>query len=227
MRSIKNFIKSHPNIMRFLFACVSRVPFNNKIKGRRKNKVVIKGLMQGCRLTFRGVNNTFEVRDGAKLKNCVIQINGNNNHIVFGKQTYAKNADVYTEDDNNRILVGDGTDMCGKIHLAAIEGTIIDIGKNCLFSSEIVFRTGDGHSILNMNGNRINPSQDIKINDHVWIGHRVCVNKGVVIGSDNIIGTAAVVTKSIIDTNTVIAGVPAKVVKTDVNWDGERIRPQK
>jgi acetyltransferase-like isoleucine patch superfamily enzyme len=106
--------------------------------------------------------------------------------------------------------------------LAAIEGTNIIIGEDCLFSSGIVFRTGDSHSVTDLSGNRTNPSKDITIGNHVWIGHRVFVNKGVEIGENNILGTAAVVTKSITEKNCVIAGVPAKVVKTDVNWKSER-----
>ena len=43
-----------------------------------------------------------------------------------------------------------------KINLAATEGIEIRIGKECLFSSEIVFRTGASHSILDMDCNRIN-----------------------------------------------------------------------
>ncbi len=222
MSKIKTFLKAHPKLLGLFFACFNALPFNNVIKGRRKNKVVAKGLLKRCKITFCGKNNTVEIKSGAFLKNCTLNISGNNNHIVFGEKTYANMADLCTEDDNNCITIGDKTSLCGKIHLAAIEGTAIRIGINCLFSSEIVFRTGDSHSVLDMSGNRINPSKDIQIGDHVWIGHRVLIGKGVQIGSDNIIGTGAVVTKSISDNNSVIAGVPAKVVKENIDWCAER-----
>lgn len=223
MNKIKTFLKAHPKLLGCFFACFNVLPLNNMIKGRRcNNKVIAKGLLRRCKITFYGKNNTVEIRNGALLKNCTFNVSGNNNRIVFGEKTYAYFADLCTEDENNCITIGDRTSLCGKIHLAAIEGTTISVGENCLFSSEIVFRTGDSHSILDMNGNRTNPSRDIRIGNHVWIGHRVLIGKGVQIGDDNIIGTGAVVTKSIQESNTVIAGVPAKVVKTDVNWDGER-----
>ena len=222
MSKIKAFLKSHPRLLRLFFACFNALPFNNTIKGRRHNKVLVKGLMQGCKIKFRGKNNTVEIQNGAFLKNCTINVSGNHNRIVFGEKTYAHCADLCTEDDNNSIIIGSRTNLCGKIHLAAIEGTTIDIGEDCLFSSDIVFRTGDSHSILDMDGHRINPSQNIRIGHHVWIGHRALINKGVTIGENNIIGTGAIVTKSIPDTNSVIAGVPAKVVKVGINWDGQR-----
>ena len=126
------------------------------------------------------------------------------------------------ENDNNRFVAGEETSFCGKIHLACIEGTGIIIGKNCLFSSDIVFRTGDSHVVTDLDGHRVNPSKDIVFGDHIWMGHRAMVTKGVRIGNDNVIGTGAIVTKSIPETNCVIAGVPAKVVKTGINWNKER-----
>ena len=222
MSRIKAFLKAHPSLLRAFFACFNVLPFNNTVKNKRCNKIVVKGLMKRCKIKFHGKNNTVEIRERALLNNCTINVSGNNNHVIFGAGTYANMADLCTEDDNNRIVIGDKTSLCGQIHLAAIEGTSINIGEDCLFSSGIVFRTGDSHSILDMEGNRTNPSQDINIGNHVWVGHRVLINKGVSIGENNIIGTGAIVTKSITDTNSVIAGVPAKVVKTGVNWDGQR-----
>lgn len=222
MGKIKRFLKAHPKLLSIFFACYNILPWNNKIKRKRHNQVIVKGLMQGCKITFGGKNNTVEIQDGAVLKNCTIRVSGNDNRIVFCEKSFAKFADLCTEDDHNSIIIGARTNLCGKIHLAAIEGTNIIIGEDCLFSSEIVFRTGDSHSILDLEGNRTNPSQDIVIEDHVWLGHRVLINKGVRIGADNIVGTAAVVTKSIPETHTVIAGIPAKVVKKDINWCAER-----
>lgn len=222
MGKIKSFLKTHPKLMNVIFSCYNVLPFNNKIRRKRKNKVIAKGLLKNCKITFRGKNNIVEIRSGALLKNCTLNISGNYNHIVFGENTYANHADLCTEDNGNRIIIGKGTSMCGQIHLAAIEGTAIDIGEDCLFSSEIVFRTGDSHSILDMEGNRTNPSKNIKICDHVWLGHRLLINKGVTIAKDNIVGTGAIVTKSIEESNCVIAGVPAKIVKNGVNWDGRR-----
>lgn len=222
MNKIKQFLKAHPKILSILFTCYNALPWNNKIRRKRCNKLIVKGMMKHCKITFGGKNNTVEIQNGAILKNCTMRISGNNNHVVFGEKSLAKGADLCTEDDNNSIIIGQRTHLCGQIHLAAIEGTKIIIGEDCLFSSGIVFRTGDSHSILDLDGNRTNPSQDIVIDRHVWLGHRVLINKGVRIGANNIVGTAALVTKSFPETNTVIAGVPAKVVKENIDWRAER-----
>ena len=219
---LKKLLKGDSKIGAFIRSVYNNLPFNNRIKKKKHNKVIAKGFMKKCKINFRGKNNVVEIQNGAILQNCTLNISGNNNRIVFSEKSFAKYADLCTENNGNSITIGKRTNLCGQIHLAAIEGTNIIVGDDCLFSSGIVFRTGDSHSILDMNGNRTNPSKDIVIHNHVWIGHRVLVNKGVEIGEDNIIGTAAVVTKSILDTNSVIAGIPAKVVKTGINWDKER-----
>lgn len=148
---------------------------------------------------------------------------GDNGTIKIGPKCYAVNTEFYIEDANGTIEVGKDTSLCGKAHLAVIEGTKIKIGENCLFSSEITFRTGDSHSLLDLKGNRINPSKDIEIKDHVWIGHKVSINKGVTIQENSVIGTGAIVTRTFLEGNVVIAGVPAKIVKENINWDAKRI----
>lgn len=222
MGKIKRFLKSHPRLLKLLFACYNALPFNNKIKRKRHNKVIAKGMLQRCKIIFCGKNNIVEIQDGAILRHCTVTVKGNNNKIVFKSDSYAKFANIVTEDDRNYIELGKKASLAGKIHLACIEGTQIIIGEDCLFSSEIIFRTGDSHAVTDMEGNRINPSEDIVIGNHVWIGNRVIVTKGVQIAENIIVGTGAIVTKSIWETNCAIAGVPAKIVKQNINWKHDR-----
>lgn len=131
--------------------------------------------------------------------------------------------DLYIEDSNGRITVGEHTTFSGETHLACIEGKAIVIGKRCLFSSNITLRTGDSHSILNLDGKRINPSQDICIADRVWVGNSVRILKGVSIAEDSIIGTGAIVTKPYEQSNVILGGNPAKIIKEKIQWKIERI----
>ena len=60
----------------------------------------------------------------------------------------------------------------------------------------------------------------VSIGNHVWIGAGSVVNKGAIIGNESVIGMCSLVTKRIPD-NCVAAGVPAKVIKTNINWSRE------
>ena len=211
MKLIKKLLK------KFSFF-VNRIPFNNSVRKGRKNKIVCKALMLKCRIRIKGTNNAIFISKNAMLRKSKITIIGNDNVVNIGETVRIINGDIYLQNDKNLVEIGTGTNICGKTHLACIEGKRIQIGKDCLFSSEIVFRTGDSHSIYNFNNERINPSDDIIIGDKVWIGYRVLINKGVAIPNDCIVGTGAVVTKKFETPNAVIAGVPAKIVKEKIKW---------
>ena len=92
-----------------------------------------------------------------------------------------------------------------------------------MFSSLIEFRTGDSHSIIDVvSKKRINYAQDVIIGNHVWIGAHSKILKGVTIGDNSIIGTNSLVTKNILK-NSIAAGIPAKVLKSNVDWLRARI----
>ena len=91
-----------------------------------------------------------------------------------------------------------------------------------MFSSEVVLRTGDSHSIINEEGTRVNLAKDILIGNHVWIGHRVLINKGVKISDDSVVGTGSVVTNQFNQKGVCIAGNPARVIKENITWLSER-----
>ena len=127
------------------------------------------------------------------------------------------------EDDNNSIQIGEHTSLTGKTHLAAIEGTSIIIGDDCLFSSDLHFRTGDSHSIVDLNNNRINPSKDIVIGNHVWIGTKVTCLKNVKVSDNSVVAAGTILCKQHKESNVIIGGVPGKVIKQNINWTSKRI----
>jgi acetyltransferase-like isoleucine patch superfamily enzyme len=92
-----------------------------------------------------------------------------------------------------------------------------------MLSGGIKIYTTDGHSIIDMaSGSRINSAEKVVIGDHVWIGADVKILKGVNIGSNSIIASSAVVTRDV-PSNSVVAGIPAKVIMHGVNWQRERL----
>jgi acetyltransferase-like isoleucine patch superfamily enzyme len=54
--------------------------------------------------------------------------------------------------------------------------------------------------------------RDVQVGNNCWIGYGACILRGVTIGDNAIVGTSAVVTKSLPD-NAVAAGVPARVIR--------------
>ena len=56
-----------------------------------------------------------------------------------------------------------------------------------MLSANITVRTGDSHSVTDLDGNRINNSKSVLFGDHVWIGNTVLIFKGSQIGVHSVI----------------------------------------
>lgn len=97
------------------------------------------------------------------------------------------------------------------------EGTDVKIGKDCMLSNNVLIRTTDSHSIIDMDGNRLNPAKGVEIGRHCWIGANVTILKGVIIGDRNVVTAGSLCTKSFDGTNTILAGILAKPVKQDID----------
>lgn len=177
-----------------------------------------------CSFKVQGEGNTIKIKPGTKLQYCQFYICGNHNTIYIGSDGLFLETEFHIEDDNNVISVGEHACFCGKTQLASIEGTTIEIGRDCLFSSNIQFRTGDSHSIIDkVTEQRINSSTGITIGNHVWIGANVICLKGVYVAPDCVIGSAALLNKKYEEPGCIIAGVPASIKKTGITWKHERI----
>lgn len=86
----------------------------------------------------------------------------------------------------------------------------IYIGDNTLIGHQVVFAT------INHDENHTKRAsmyfKPIHIGKNVWIGAHATILPGVTIGDGAIIGAGAVVTKNV-EPNTVVAGVPARIIK--------------
>lgn len=117
------------------------------------------------------------------------------------------------------VKVGDGTRFNSPKHgMFGSEPFLITIGKNCLVATNVHFVTHDGSVyLLNDKHPKCDLFGKIKIGDNVFIGLNTIILRNVTIGDNVIIGAGSVVTKSI-PSNSVAAGVPAKVVTSLDNY---------
>ena len=222
MYGLKMFIREHENLMKLL-AFIYRLFGMNSLKGKKGLNVYWSGAFcKRFKIVNHGMGNTIVIKKGCRFRDCKIEIYGDNNRIVIENDCVGHELEIWCS-EGSCIEIGEHSHFAGKSHLAATEGKKISIGKKCLFANEIVFRTGDSHSIIDLNGNRMNFAKDIKVEDHVWIGQYVTVLKGTKIGEDCIIGCNSLLTGKSYDRNCVIAGSPAKVIKKDVTWTPELV----
>lgn len=98
----------------------------------------------------------------------------------------------------------------------------IEIGNNCKISWECIFIPSD-HHMVQIDGADIGFEDKIEIGNNVWIGARVIVLKGTKIG-DNCIVAAAAVCRGNYPENSIIAGIPGKVIRENTSW--RNLRPE-
>lgn len=132
--------------------------------------------------------------------NCRIEVNGNHDSgkkiITFGK----------------KVNIGDF------VRISGCES--VTIGDNVLMGSRVlIIDNSHGQYSGNKCDSPLVPPNErpmctapIVIEDNVWIGDGVVVQKGVRIGNGAIIGANSVVTKDVPE-HVVCAGVPAKIIK--------------
>lgn len=112
-----------------------------------------------------------------------------------------------------------GVNMKGKVQIYGTiswgsEPWIITLGDNVHLTHGVKFVTHDGGTLI---FRHIVPDLEITkpiiVGNNVYMGIDAIIMPGVQIGNNVIVGAGAIVTKSVPD-NSVVAGVPAKVIKT-------------
>mgnify|MGYP006066837643 CR=1 FL=1 len=111
--------------------------------------------------------------------------------------------------------IGKGYEIHGKVDFGS-EPYLIELGDYVRLADGVIFSTHDGGMWVLRNLNLL-PDADcinrIKVGNNVQIGYRVIINQGVSIGNNCIIASGSIVTKSI-PSNSIVAGIPARVVET-------------
>lgn len=99
---------------------------------------------------------------------------------------------------------------------------LIEIGDRTDIASGVLIRDSDGHFLIDPSRKRDlignNVVAPIRIGNDVWIGSNAMILKGVTIGDGAVVAAGAVVTKDV-PPHTLVGGVPAKVIKTNITWE--------
>lgn len=135
-----------------------------------------------------------------------IYIKGKHASIRIGKDNYfRKNTSIRC--DNGKVNIEGHVFMNENVSITALEK--ITIGKYTSIANNVVIVDHDH----NMSGIGFSTAQ-VVIGRNVWIGANSVILKGVRIGDGAIIAAGAVVNRDVAP-NSVVGGVPAKVIKED------------
>ncbi len=108
---------------------------------------------------------------------------------------------------NARLQIGSGTYINGARISAKCAVTI---GNNCTIAPEVLIMDSDFHDLHDQTKEGI--SEEVVIENNVWIANRAIILKGVRIGAHAVVAAGAVVTKDV-EPYAVVGGNPARVIR--------------
>ena len=128
--------------------------------------------------------------------------------IKYGAKIIVQNNGVLTMGKDFRLSSGSFI-ICHKS---------ISFGDNCRISWNTQIIDTDFHRIFDSDLKHINPDKNIRIGNNCWIGNHSFIHKGTVLNDTVVLASGSMVNKEIPESNIILAGSPAKIIRTSITW---------
>ncbi len=199
------------DIIQFLYGIIYRILHMRHFQGSGLIKLSCNDhliLKKGARIITNGTLVLGANRMGRNGRSSILRMDKNSSLTVSRGFRFFYGADVILFKDASLVLGKSfiNSDCKIRCHCSII------IGNGCAISHDVTIMDSDAHEL---NGKR--KTAPIFIGDHVWIGTKVVIIRGVNIGDGAVIAAGSVVTKDV-PPACLAAGVPAKVIKNNVEW---------
>nr|WP_303237112.1 hypothetical protein [uncultured Bilophila sp.] len=76
----------------------------------------------------------------------------------------------------------------------------------------------DGHTLFDENRNILNANAPVHIGNHVWIGYAATLRKGATVPDGCQVAAGSIVNKAFKETNSILAGIPARCIRSNIQW---------
>lgn len=168
------------------------------------------------KIQFKSIGPQFTIGKDYRISNPQCIEIGNN---FFAMNRLRLDAITNFNGDNftPEVKIGENVTLNNDVHIGCIDK--IEIGDHCLLASRI-YISDHNHGDLSKESLLLPPNKrplvskgPVIIKNNVWIGEGAAILGNVTVGENAIIATNAVVTKDV-PANCIVAGIPAKVIKT-------------
>lgn len=186
------------------------------------NNVVSCTPKEGWNISFIGDGNKITLHKDLNIGNMKMILGSN--MIIQIKKSIHKLENIYIgamRSLGGGVIIGENF-SCVDVQFLLNEKALISIGNDCMFSSAIKLWGSDGHTITNLENNKVlNKSTGIEIGNHVWICENVRILKNSLISDHSVAANSSLICKKFTDSNIVIGGNPAEIIKKGIDWTRE------
>lgn len=176
------------------------------------------------RIQILGTGNLIFMEEPIFFRKSAIQITSNNNIIRFCPTKRLVMLNVCITDGDKQSLVIGKDFSCGRTNILMHEEfSHVIFGEDCMLSADILIMNSDCHCISCGDEECVNLSSGIVIGNHVWIGRGASLFKNAKLGDGCVLGAYSVLSKGFSENNCVVAGNPAKIIKSNVSWSRKSV----
>lgn len=182
-------------------------------------RVRIHHLKRGCifvplHSSFGNIKIGLNCSDGVHSFKGFISIANGAQLIFLGKAKLSSGISIRI--DAGKMIVGNEAFFNANCMIRCTNS--ISFGNGILVGWNVCFITDDGHSFF-VNNQRLEREKPIIIGEHVWIASDTKIAKGTIIADNCIVAQNSLVNTTFYEKNTLIGGIPAKVIKKNVSWE--------
>lgn len=201
-------LRKFSTLLRWLFL---KYKYSNIIRGTGKIYHVRQDcffLNKNCRIVLNGNLNLSSLSFNGNNRSSILRMDEESSLICNGFNfSYGSDIILFPE---SRLELGKNSYINCDCKIRCHKEIII--GEGCAISHDFTIMDSDAHEL-----NGIRNQASIHIGNHVWIGTRVTILKGVSVGDGAVIAAGSLVTNDI-PPRTLAGGVPAKILKEEVEW---------
>jgi acetyltransferase-like isoleucine patch superfamily enzyme len=138
-----------------------------------------------------------------------------NGHVIFKGMAYLNQGTKVAVGPDATVSFGDGF-VVSEAAIAAMRS--VTFGRDVIIAWDTQIMDSDYHSLVDAEETLLNPDEEVRVGDDVWIGARVTLLRGAVVAAGSVVAAGAVVTRAFYEPHVLLAGVPAREVKHGVQW---------
>ena len=137
--------------------------------------------------------------------------------VINGRANIGRGSKISIDKDgvltigDNFIITGRSTIICQKE---------VCIGNDALLSWDILIMDTDFHHIIDSESHIVNDPRPVRIGNHVWIGCRSTILKGVSIADNVVVSASSTITRNINESHCVAGGFGKElsILKQGIDW---------